>query len=270
MSKKFQKEKNKILGFIQRKWMLLAIIIALAIVFVYGFNITFNMWHNSLLAMFGSSFVSLIALHFLAAIIVGYIYYEFRKFAHELGEKFNKWFTLTIVISFVLLYVGTIAINYTVSPPNLDSVLRDRNNNQIVGVIDCLDESQQNEISFGGQYIVGNRVICKVTKPELQQFDAAITLTDKDDIPTTFHRQNEIWFIALENTKRIYFEIDGIDSKGERLSLHVSRNMVFPTQDESAEISNKMLAYFIALVGVVLFSVPSAMVNLQKLYRDKE
>lgn len=259
------KKESKILRYTVVEWIvLLGVIVVLITSFLFGFNLLFKEWFNSLLDMFGNKTIALLILHALSAIAVGFVYYTLMKFSHrKFKESFKVWFQLTIICSLIILYVGTMAIYTVVGTPNLDSVLRDKNaQDNVVGELDCTDESRQ--------FMQGNRIECNILKPNFVSFNSTITLTNEDGSKAEFSRDNEIWFNALEKTKKVYFEINGIDKNGEYFNLHVSRNFEFTTPDQVIENNNKRMAYFIALLGVILFSVPSFVLNLRKLYRDEK
>ena len=273
------------------------ICILVFIVILFGLLIIFlqlltKLSVDALKAMFGDGTVALLVVYLIVAVFIVGLYFflmmfldklmhnkNTRKFLivgismflhnfmHSKDREFNRWFHLTLATGIVMLLLGIHSINLILSVPDLDSILKDMDDDdKITGEIDCAAESRE--------FLEGKSITCKIIKPELSDFNWSVVLTDIEGSKTLFNQTllstpNHIEFEALKDTKYVYFEIHGISDDQETYNLHVGRSFEFITPSKLAEVKEKRLTYVLSLIFVILFSVPSSMVAFRNLWRDK-
>ena len=227
------------------------------------FRLSLDLWLQALYSMFGQKTVAFILGYFLLALFLSAIYFVLMRLCSDKNKPFRTWFHLTLCVIGIILFVGVISINLIVTLPNLDSVvLRDIDDtDKIVGEIDCKSVSKD--------FVEGRIITCEITKPELSEFNSTVVLTNVYGNETEFKAQNSIEFLALKETNEVYFKIRGISDGKKVYNLHITRSFEFTTLSQSSENKDKRLAYVIGLFGIVLFSVPNAMVALRNLWRNK-
>ena len=119
---------------------------------------------DALFDLFGQKIVESIFGYFLLATFAAAIYFFFTKLTSDKNKPFRTWFHLALCTIGVILFVGVISIDLIVAVPNLDSVLRDiDDNDKIVGEIGCRSVSKD--------FVEGQIITCKITKPKLSEFN---------------------------------------------------------------------------------------------------
>ena len=76
-------------------------------------------------------------------------------------------------------------------------------------------------------------------------------------------------FVAKDNVKGIYFEIGGINSKGEKIFLTTGSSYKMYSLDGQNEREKQFVTIFLALVAVIFFSIPAMIVNFRDLSKRK-
>lgn len=250
-------------------------IVILIVTAYYIFDLLLKDGHYSLEKMFGLYTVALLRNISLLGLLFVIIYYILRKYTVTKipGFKVDLWFEMTFVIGIVFFLIGSIAIftlRTNISDTgediyNLDSILwgmKDGKKTSIQGKLDCSDQSRQFE--------AWRDITCKVVDtPPLKSYNATVIQYLIEGTPVTHTSKNEILFTGVEDIRRITFQIEGLTTDEKKLDLEVSREFKFPTADQVMTKNNTTVGYLIALVAVILFSLPLAMVNLRDLYKPE-
>ncbi len=175
-------------------------------------------------------------------------------------KPLNWWFVSTILIILYVFLTGIFFIDYAIGTKDIELVLRDTQDNyRIVGNISCSGSS--------GVITAGQRVICDF-EPKLINYSAFVTFKLANG-SLVLENINNLTFIAPEKIKDVAFSIQGVDAGGREWELSVSNAHNFPTLEEYEQNRGRILRYILALLAIVLFSIPSAMVNFKSLYRNK-
>ena len=203
--------------------------------------------------LFIGTSVSLITVMFLVGLIIWSLGFVNNK-------KINWWIVSTILLIIYVFAVGMLFIDYAIGTKNIDLVLRDDLNNlRIVGNITCTGNS--------GVPIAGEYVICDF-KPVLLNHSAYVTFKFINKSMRTESIQNLV-FVAPQDVEYVNFIIKGIDLQNNLRDFSTGKAHHFPTSIEYEQNRGKLLRYMLALLAIVLFSIPSAMVNFKSLCRDK-
>lgn len=239
-----------------KTWIMGGLTLLLGITFLFLFRTLFDMWFSSIKILFGGNLLGLMLLHIIVASAVSVLGILFIYFT---SKKMRWWKWATIICICFLLYVGVMFINLTVGIPNLDLRLWDLNGGVVIGGsnISCTDSSNR--------LLVGQNISCKFNVP-LIEYNATVKFLLQNGSETNHSSYNEITFISPDNVKRIIFEIDGIDNNTKTRKLGVSSEFTFLTPQGDIDRQNKVVAYFLALLGITLFSVPAMMRNLESLW----
>jgi len=215
---------------------------------------------------FGKETMGIIIAYTILAIMTSAIYLLIMKIASEMlsqEKKFNFCFHLTICAVVSFFCIGIISISLFTNIQDLSSILKDKNNKDLpAGELKCYQSS--------GGILEGGMVKCNVTKPTLAQFNSTVTLIDRYNNFTPIVGSDIIEFEAKGGTTYVYFEIEGATPEGNHVSLHVGRNIEVVSQEELDDKKDRRLAYVVGLIVLILFSVPSAILNLRELYREKK
>lgn len=216
--------------------------------FIYGYKAFSSNFSSAISDITKIGFVVISLIYLVVYTVL--LYYKFSK-----EKKFNWWKINTFCIMVLLLIVGLMFIQSTLGQKKLDLVLREYGNDKkVLGNIQCTDNNND--------LIVGNTVFCQM-QPILTNISAYInfTLDNNSIISQNF---SNLRFIPPNNVKSIYLQING-DSEGKHMQLHIGYAVKFLDKDENEKRKEKFTAYILGLFGVILFSVPSMMVNLKDL-----
>lgn len=168
----------------------------------------------------------------------------------------NKWTIHTVYFMFCIFVLGTVFITVMFGKPQLELVLREAVNGTVAGNIACIDNS--------GYLIVGNEISC-TTEPRLSNLLVFISFDFLNGTHTITHGQSNLTLTASSNLRRIGFNIRGVDDNNQNRSFVTSNDFNFLSEDEAKERKDNFITFFLALLGIILFTVPAAMVNLKQL-----
>ncbi|MBN2422447.1 hypothetical protein JXB41_04430 [Candidatus Woesearchaeota archaeon] len=175
-------------------------------------------------------------------------------------KELKKYFLMTIFVMLAFLIIGWSYIDYSFGKQNLNLVLRDaKNSNTIRGNINCKDDA--------GNLLIWNTIRCEM-KPSLSNISAFVIFRYENDKEVKLDIAPSLTFLAPENVKYISFRIQGINEDNERLSLDVGYPFKFFTKEEIKSREENYLKYLLALIGIILFSVPPMMINFRKIWLD--
>lgn len=197
--------------------------------------------------------IGLLSAFVLIGFIIWYLGFIVRK-------KVNWWVISAILLIIYVFVTGILFIDYAIGTKEINLVLRDDLDKlRIVGNITCTGNS--------GVPIAGEDVICDF-KPVLLNHSAYVTFKFTNKSMRTENIQNLV-FIAPEDVEHISFRIKGIDSQNNLREFSTGNAHYFPTPTEYKQNRGTLLKYILALLGIVLFSIPSAIANFKSLCRDK-
>jgi hypothetical protein len=180
------------------------------------------------------------------------------RFLHRFyNKKMNWWMNGTLTLMVLFLVIGGVLIHWYYGEPKLSLVLRNAENNEVVlGNITCADSS--------GRILAGNLLYCEMNPQNLFLTSATATFTLNDGTKRSLDFSN-LSFLAPDNSNYLSFEIIGKDSANKTVHLSVGSQIRFYNKQQAEDRKDKLLSYFIILLGAVLFSVPSMMNNLKNL-----
>ncbi len=198
--------------------------------------------------------LTLICFLFYALFLFTSFFWEY--YCYRTSRKRNWTVFWTIFLMIFSFSVGSYLIINSYGEPKLDLVLRDSNNiRDIVGNISCSDNE--------GRLIAGERVFCEIY-PFLQNASGRVTFI-LGNTHTFQDFDDEIVFRPPYDMERIMFQIRGIDNFNDSYDLQVSNDFKFLSKEDYDKREDKLITYFIILLGAVLFSVPSMMNNFKSL-----
>ena len=168
----------------------------------------------------------------------------------------KNWKFWTIYLMFFFFVIGLIFINITFGKPELSLYLRYPNNSNF-GIVSC---NTYDKLPL----IVGNKISCDIEKEEFPlnyQKMEVIFIGNNDEILI----YNFSGFNAPTNVRKVIFNVTGLDNKDQIIELKASDSFKFLNKDEFEKRNENFTTYFLALLGVVLFSVSTLMYNLKHL-----
>ena len=136
----------------------------------------------------------------------------------------------------------------------------DLKKNEIVGNLDCRDTFEF--------FVAGSEVTCDI-QPAIKNYTVLINFSLENGSTKSIVNQNEISFIAPQDVKRISFTIYGYENPENILNLGTGRYFKFLTSEEETQRKDKIIAYWLGLLALILFSIPSMMINLRSLFANK-
>ncbi len=261
MKKKVKRKKEKVnYQKIILDSFMLGVTLGLAIAFIYFSKLLFEVFLDNLKSIFSNEILANIILHIIIFIMAFAVFITWRFFqAKRKGNNIKWWMISTIWAMIFLIWIGTAFITMTVGIPNLDSVLRDMDeNNEVIGEITCDTAS--------GEYIINDLITCDI-EPKLNNMNVEILFIYDNNTQEELHMKDRISFNGPEDLKRISFLINGNDTDNNYRTLSVGRDFKFVSIDESIERRDGIILYFIVLLGVVFFSVPTMMLDFKKLFK---
>ena len=161
------------------------------------------------------------------------------------------------LIMVLLLFVGTDMLNNVYGDKPLELKLFYENNQTLYGNITC------NNPHIGKVY-VGSKTVCDI-QPKLCITKAQVLVISHLGIPqilnNTIHCDNStIEFIAPADNYYISFDIS---SDSENVTVGYPHE--FYDYKTSSGRHEKLITYFLALLGAILFSIPSLIANVIKI-----
>lgn len=187
------------------------------------------------------------------------IAYFMRRFHNK---KMNWWINATLTFMVLFLVIGGVLIHWYYGEPELSIVLRNAENNEVVlGNITCADNS--------GRILAGNLLYCDMNPKNMSLTSATVTFTldDGTERPLDF---SNLSFLAPDNSNYLSFDIVGKEPANKTVHLSVGYRIRFYNKQQAEDRKDKLISYFIILLGAVLFSVPSMMNNLKNLGEAKK
>ncbi|MBC8435245.1 hypothetical protein H8D91_01960 [archaeon] len=197
---------------------------------------------------------------------IGFIGYQVVLIIQRLiapEKKLNWTFWITVYLILSLFWIGTVFISSFVGIQPLDLRLRDANNNNSIvpgGQVDCTIRDKS--------YLLGEKIQCRI-KPQLSNMSIVATFksenkTWKEDISETFQ------FTASEGMDRIHFSINGKDKKRDTQNYTIAYDYKFLTMEEYNSKRAEFVKWMLSLFGILLFAVPSAVLNFEKITKRNE
>lgn len=196
------------------------------------------------------------------AILIWLIYVAIYR--EVIKKEENSWFYWTIAIGIILLITGTNGINALLGDLGENSVLRHTETGEIKGTLKCtgftrekvpLDKTNTCEINIDN--IASHKTIV--------QFSGQINETSG----YFFNESDEIEFPVPEGTENIQFKIELNTTEGEKYTLATGRDFKEISEDQIERNKERRVVYFLALLGIILFSVPRMMLDLKELAKNK-
>jgi|GEM_PF-1980748 len=241
------------------------IFLSILIFILYAFSPLFvELWKN-----FMKNFDALLVFYFITSFYALYVFYGIIRIISETyyAAWWNKniWTIRTYYAMFCILILGIVFITIMFGKPQFELVLREAVNGSIAGNITCTDNS--------GYLLIGNEITC-TTEPKLSNPLVFISFDFLDGARPQPHGQSNLTFIAPSNLQRIGFNIRGVDEYNQNRSFvtssDVTGSLKFLSEEEAKERKDKFIGFFLALLGIILFTVPAAMVNLRELAKEEK
>lgn len=193
-----------------------------------------------------------------------------------LKKKKNRRTCFTVLFIFCSFLLGFVFINLEYGANIISLDLNNHSDwNDKEGVIKCFGDS--------GYLIVGDGITCR-THPNFTNIQGNVTselwdgqLIYQDLIPyNSFFEYLEVddanmRFFAHNNTRRIHIEFSATNESGYPFYLSTGESyplIKFLDKEDYQERKDKYLGYMIALIVGILFSVPSAIVNIRKMMKE--
>jgi hypothetical protein len=170
----------------------------------------------------------------------------------------NFWVLFGVTLALFLLLSGTIFIDNVYGYRILSGNLNLANNTSIIyagnGTIVCK--------SIVDKIVAGATVTCYPT-PAFNFSNGIINFTDNMGKVTGISLNSTISFEAPQNTKRIYFELNGYDSENKAVNVSTGLLYTVYTYQELNDRYQNLLSSFFLLITGVLFIVPSLIINIR-------
>jgi len=170
-------------------------------------------------------------------------------------KKINWWFWGTVLLMLFFFYFGIFVLDDQIGLQPIKLVLRN-----IDGSI-----YDVKGIECNNNFVIGENVSCKVL-PKLKNVTTKITFFFENG---TKEGINDLNFVAPDNLKSICFNVDGIDASNIKRELSVCTNYRFLSKEEYIERRKMFLSYLVGLFGVIFVTIPTAIVNIKKLWKRK-
>jgi len=175
-------------------------------------------------------------------------------------SSINIWLETTVLLIMLFSISGFYFLGGFMSH-DLSSILRDSKNGTAYGVMFCTDNS--------GYFLVNSNVVCNVKQPDLHNFTINITFIFKNGTAFVETQNNNILFISPYDSKRIVFDLVGLDKTNNVVSLSTARDFEFYTENQYKERNSKFLTYLIGILTVIFIAIPSVMVNFKELCKKE-
>ncbi|MBI2661237.1 hypothetical protein HYX09_03135 [Candidatus Woesearchaeota archaeon] len=218
----------------KNKW-ITPYLLSIAFIFIYDFS----QW---------STYTKMLVTAFILFLTLPDIYASWKKP--------NWWILWTIIIINIVFMIGLFFIDTITGQDKLDFTLNYCDNTSIKNqemIIECNKDS----------LIVGYQISCGLNY-SLKRVSSSLEIRY---VNGSTERKNgtPMELIAPPNVKNLAFTISGIDNQNKTICLSSSHPYRFPTYEEYAHKRETFLAYFLGLLAIVLFSIPSLMANLKQI-----
>lgn len=211
----------------------------------------------------------ILLLWFFLFVLLGFSIYAILSFINRNSKKkLNLWKIFTYYLMFSIFFLGMIFIDVN---SNLDDplklIIRDSKNNLPVegGFIYC---NLTKNI-----YLAEDHVYCSINT-NLNNFTSFVTFFYKNKTESEGELEQignqKIHFIAPKDLDQIYFRFIENTVEEEYKLYHVRNLYHFPTKEELLEIKKEFVGLFLGLLAIVLFAIPSMMINLRSLFNNSQ
>ena len=209
-----------------------------------------NFFVKNLLYFFIYSF----GISFLLSFLVLILYSIFSK-----SKKPRLAFGITIFLVIFIFIFGMYFIDSSVGNSPLNLNLWEGQNYS--GTIKC-------ENNITGIMKEWSEVICEIDIPfEFSSTSHYVTFFYTNDSSFT-EDFDSYTFIAPPDIRHIIFSLKGYDEEGIWRSLSTGWYYHFPNKEELEENQKDFSTYLLGLLAIIFISVPTAVINLRKLWRD--
>lgn len=207
-------------------------------------------------ATWSSLFIILTLAAFAYLIYIGlvYLYQLFNK-------KLNCWIVWTILSMIFVAYAGLIFIDTEFGKHDIRFYLRNETSN-IVGSINCTNSD--------GVLLVKEVIRCNYA-PHLKNHSGLVAFTFQNESGYEVYMgvskggPYDFSFVAPPKVKRLVFTVKGFDYNNKERRFSIGNDFNFISEEKYNERKNKFKGYLIALLGIILFSIPASAVNFKKL-----
>lgn len=219
---------------------------------VFTSNIQSSVWIEYLLIIFIGA-------------LSGWIIYVIIDFLSRMWNfKLNKWMSLTIFFWILFSISGILFISSEVGlKTDIKWNLKDLDDNlKFVGTIHCTDENDK-------WLYEDEEAICK-TSIQLKNASGTISFRIKEIQRVTknlkFDSEGNYRFNTLKDVEHIWFEIYGVDEKGQYRSLGTSWDHTFLNDQIVDKNKQIFLRYLFALFSLVFVLVPTSIASIKNIY----
>lgn len=261
IKQKSVKEKKKLRNTLI-KWVITAfVVISLYILYYFGQAII------DILKDLARNFDTLLVVSLsLFSFFLVFIYFNILRPAlthfNDLWVKYY-WRLHTIYVAFCIFILGAIFITFTFGKPQLSLFLRDSTTGDKIGNITCEDHYNI------GRFIAGNEINCDYA-PKLTNMSGNVSFILSNGANKVQMISDPIVFNSATDVERITFNIYGLDEHNQNKSFVTSNNFKFLTVDEEEKRNDTFITYFLALLGIILFSVPPLMATWKTLDNNEK
>lgn len=258
--KKFFQKKETLFG------ILVIFVSAIIVIILYSSKFIMEWFSDSLFknlgSMKGAELIMVALLIFVVVFVlvslVGFIgTLEFLFFNKKNQTRLIGFATVLSMVGVFIL--GVIGFNILYGQEDFGLYLRDQDLNK-VGNMSCEGSSK---IFFSSDLIK-----CE-TNPPLSQINASMRFTF-DNNSYGYQNFSNLTFIAPENVKYIFFEINGIDEKGDLKYLNIGSPFRFFTAEEYETLNIKFLSFIYILLGIIFITIPTSAYYLRELFNPRE
>lgn len=176
------------------------------------------------------------------------------------GIRSKRWFIFMLFLGLFVFLFGLSYISWAAGRSYFEGlVLRDNHNlSNVIGNITCASES--------ARLTTNSKLICSVYPP-LSNISATVasTLSNGTVVSDNFE---DFSFIALPNTTRIQFFVNGTTSSNGSFESQVGYPVSFDSPEEYEKKNSDRFLYFGTLVGLIIFSIPSSVVAMRQLFEN--
>lgn len=244
---------------------LLLILVALSVVIIYLIPLAFKLWLKSVQNLLGIPFaLTTLALIFSTIIaIIIWMFYTIVKYCQQ--KPRNSWLFWTISISLIFLFSGSLGIEALLGYSSGDSVLRDIETGKERGELKCT--------GFTREKVPLNKTnTCKIDIDNIASHKTIVQFSGQinETLRYIFNESDKIEFPIPKGTENIQFKIELSTTEGEKYTLATGRDFKELSDEQIERNKERRVVYFLALLGIILFSVPRMMLDLKELAENKK
>ncbi len=202
----------------------------------------------------GSLFVGVI----FASLIVLAIVYAVLNLIYKINHRnpnYWVWGMFGGMIFFFLL--GLVFLQTTFGVQTLNLKIWDKEGN-IVGILNCDSDDHR--------LLVGSEIRCKLVDYPLSNSNSTFWFKQRNGSTI------EIWnpgfkFIAPVDVVKMKATIEATTIQNKTIVLESGAPYTFLTIEEDKQRQEKFIVMFLGLLGLVIFTVPSLVINLRKIFK---